>query len=458
MAAPLMPAAISLPVSNRQLLTDLDLLQRHFMRQFFQKYGNQNYSDFLTMEGGAKKVTVQGRDFYHHESRGKLHSKVTVNAQITAPAAGADVTVTITAGDHFRSGADSPLRVGEVVRVSTSGIEGKIVSVNKTTPSAHTATIRPLKSTQAFVSAGSANLAAGELLEFRGVTEAGERSTAPDPLINLTEKISNSTTEIRECWRETDRSLIETMEFDYEGQPFFKYKGMDETQRRFLNNKEFKLMFGDKADNLSAVGGSVGTQGVIPRAIAGGQTVNYTPGSFSISTLNDLTRAALFNGGPMDYHGLLDIYLRQEFDAELFSQYDAGAINWATAGGTQQIAIGYGFRGISLDGFSFLLKTYKPFSPEAVYGATPTTGLPQFRNFGLFLPQGQVSDPKSSSMVPNIRIVINTVEGEPEIKTWQTGAYAKPQPIGEVAEVAVHWITYQGIEMAAANQYLILSR
>ncbi len=101
------------------------------------------------------------------------------------------------------------------------------------------------------------------MLQFMGVTEAGERSTAPDPLIRLPRKISNTTTEIRDVWRETDRSLIEELMYNIDGQPYYKYKGMGDTQRRFMNNKALKLMFGDTADNLGALGGSVGTLGFV---------------------------------------------------------------------------------------------------------------------------------------------------------------------------------------------------
>lgn len=448
-----MPGQVSIPVINRSFMTGLDLLDRHYAKEFVEKFGAQNYHVVLALLG--KSVRVEGRDFYHHESRGKLHSKINVNAQITAPAAGADVTVTLQAGDHFSSGTQSPVRVDEVVRVSTSGVEGKIVSVNKTTPNAHTATIRPLQSGQAFVSAGSANLLAGELLQFMGPTEIGERSTAPDPLVGLTEKITNTTTELRECWRQTDRSLIERTEFEWNGRQFLKYKGTDETERRFLNNMEMKQMFGDIANNLGAVGGSVGTQGVIPRVRIGGTTQTYTAGSLGIPDIQTLTRTALFNGAQKAFHGLCDIYQRQEFSNELFSQYGGGAVDYGSVGGNEELMISYGFKGIYMDGFSIFLKTYEPFSPEAVYGATPTTGTPEFRNFGLFIPQGEMVDPVSKNAMPNIRLVYNAVEGDPLVKSWQTGAFATENKT-EVAELAVHWQAYFGIEMMGSSQYIIL--
>lgn len=454
MAAPLMPSGISLPAANRALLlTDLQMLAPHCYKDFVEIYGQQSYVTILDLLG--RKEFVPGRDFFHFESRGKLHQKVTVQTAVVAPAAGADVTVVATAGDHFNAGSQSPFRVGEVVRISSSGVEGKIVSVNKGTPNAHSAVIRPEKTTAAFVSAGSANLLAGELLEFKGVTEAGERSDAPDPIINLTNKISNTTTEIREVWRETDRSMIEELIFNYDGQPYYKYKGMDESQRKFLNNKAFKLFMGDTADNLGALGGSVGTQGLIPRVRAGGQTVTYTAGSLDIPKIHEVTRTLDFYGGAQEYHWLPDVFQNQEFNDELFTQYNGGAIIWNSVGGSADIAIGYGFSSVAIDGFVFHVRKELIFSPEAVYGAAPTVGVPEFRNFGLFIPQKQYTDPVRKATIPAAQLVYNAVEGSSEIKAWETGAYAKV-PNTNIAEVCVNWLQYCGLRVFGANQFLIL--
>ncbi len=455
MAAPLVPSSISLPVSNRGvLLTDLQLLAPHCYKDFVENYGQQSYITILDMLGKTERI--KGRDFFHFENRGKLHSKVTVQTAVVAPAAGADVTVVATAGDHTNSGTWSPWRVGEVVRISSSGVEGKVVSTNKTTPNAHSAVIRPLKTTAAFVSAGSANLLAAELLQFMGVTEAGERSTAPDPLIPLPRKISNTTTEIREVWRETDRSLIEELNYSYDGQPYYKYKGMGDAQKRFLNDKAFKLMLGDVADNLAALGGSVGTQGLVPRVRIDGQTQAYTAGSLGIPDIHSVGRLLDFNGGAQEYHWLQDTYQNQEFNDELFQQYNGGAIIYNSVGGSGDIAIGYGFASVYIDGYTYHIRKEPMFNPQTVWGAAPGGAIiPEFQNFGLFIPQKQFTDPQRKAMIPAASIVCNEVEGNSDLKVWETGAYAK-NPNSETAELAIHWLGYYGLRVFGANQFVIL--
>jgi len=186
--------AAATSATNRSLLNDLNIFDRSFEKSLVRKYGAENYA-LVQMALGNSVVETKSdnRQFYHYEKRG-LHQAVKVNAQITAPAAGADVTVTLAAESYTSSGTLSPIRVGEVVRIMTSGYEGQIISVNKTTAGAHTATIRPLQVATALVSAGVANLLAGEYLLLRGAVNVGEQSGRLDGMSPLLDKIFNTTT------------------------------------------------------------------------------------------------------------------------------------------------------------------------------------------------------------------------------------------------------------------------
>ncbi len=458
MAGPLSPSAISLPVAAKaQLLTDIQLLAPHCYKDFVENFGEQNYVTILEMLGKKLVEKVPGQTFFHYENSGKLHVAISVATAVVAPAAGADVTVVASAGDHTNSGTWSPWRVGEVVRVASSGIEGKVVSTNKNSAGAHSAVIRPAKTTTAFVSAGSANLLVGETLNFMGVTEAGERSTAPDPMITQLRKFTNTTTEIREVWRETDRSMIEQTIVEFDGQPYIKYKNTRDAQKRFLNNKAFKLIFGDVANNYGLLGGSVGTQGLIPRVRLDGTTTTYTPGNLGISDIHTATRLLDYYGGAQEYHWLQDINQNQEFNDELFTQYNGGALVWNSVGGSKEVSVGYGFASVFIDGYTLHVRKETMFNNQVVFGKNTTAGSGEFDNFGSFIPQKQFTDPQRKVDIPAARVVINEVPGNPEIKYWETGAYAST-PNSEVAELALHWLQYCGLEVFGANQYLILSK
>ena len=280
---------------NRQFVSDLSILKPQYYDKFIEKYGSQNYTQLL--EALGMKATVPSREFFHFETKGKLHSAVQLSGgALASVAAGAAIDVTI--ASSYVDGGKSPLRVGEVVENAATGVQYKITAV----ASATVCTIKPLLSTvDANDDLGASSTA---FLLFRGITEAGEASSKFNSLTGLTEKKTFYTTEIREDFSITDRAKIEELYFEVNGQAYYTYKGLDEAVRRFMNNKEFKLMFGSAADNIT---GTVGATGLIPQIKAGGQ--NYQWGgdsSFTIADFHAIARLADFNGGASEYHMLVD--------------------------------------------------------------------------------------------------------------------------------------------------------
>ena len=426
---------------NRQFVSDLSILKPQYYDKFIQKYGAQNYTQLL--EALGMKATVPSREFFHFESKGKLHTAVQLSGSaISAAAAGVAVDVSISSS--YVSNGISPLRVGEVVENAATGAQYKITAV----ASATACTIKPLlASTDANDDLGANSTA---YLLFRGITEAGEASTKSNSLTGLTEKKVFYTTEIREDFSITDRAKIEELYFEVNGQAYYTYKGLDEAVRRFMNNKEFKLMFGSAADNIS---GTVGTTGLIPQIKAGGQTYQWG-GTFDIDDFHQIARLADFNGGASEYHFLMDSYLRTAVDDALFSKYTAGAIQWAAVGGSQEVAIKYGFDSLKIDGTTFHLKKYLPFNAEAVYGVAPSTSL--YKNSGILIPMKEGRDAQSGDKIPSLRIVTNEVEPGKEVKVWETGALAKV-PTSDKMELNVHHMAYCGVQVFAANQYIAVT-
>lgn len=169
----LQPGSISLAGgANRQLVSLLQLLTPQYYKKYVERYGNEDFTWWLATYGGMEEVYNQ--QYFWFEAYGKLMQSVVSVNQVSAPAAGATVTLTLDAGDHFDNGTESPLRLNETVRVASSNIEGVITSINSGTPYAFTFTVAPKQIAQAFVSAGSANLLAGEILLFGGDMDAGK--------------------------------------------------------------------------------------------------------------------------------------------------------------------------------------------------------------------------------------------------------------------------------------------
>jgi len=429
--AVLQPGGVSTSI-NRQFVSDLSILKPQYFPQFIEKYGSQNYAQLL--EALGMKATVPAKKFGHFESRGKLHDNVKVSSISGGASAGATITIEVDAASTNNS--RSPVRLGEVVENAKNGKQYKITTVTDY----NTFTMTPFDSTEV----ANTTVAAADFLLFRGISEAGEASTKFDSLTGLIEEKTFYTTEIREDFTITDRAKIEELWFEVNGQPYYTYKGLDEAVRRFMNNKEFKLMFGKPQ-------GATGSTGLIPQVEAGGQVTTWG-NTFDIDDFHNLARLADFNGGAQEYHFLMDSYLRSAVDDALFAKYQNGSIVWASVGGSSEVAVKYGFDSLKIDGTTFHLKKYLPFNAEAVYGQSiGTSGY--YARTGLLIPVKDGRDAQSGDKVPSLRIVYNEVEPGKEIKVWETGALAKV-PTSDKMELNVHHMSYCGIQLFAANQFM----
>ena len=458
----LQPGAISLVGGvSRALISDLQLLTPQYYKQYVEKYGSEEFFMWLATYGGMEEV--KNRNFFWFENRGKLMVAVSNLNLVSTPAAGATVSITISADDVFPTN-QSPLRVGETVRIASNNVEGVIITV----PTYNTATIRPKQSTQAF--AGSTgSLIAGEVLIFGGNTDVGEASSSIEPLIHLDKKYENNITEMRESFAATD--LAEMTEVFYNsgvsgsemagggqaGTSYFTYKGLVKSNTRFLNNIEQKLMRGNIQNNSGLnTTTSVGTQGFIPKIEADGETVTYTPGTLDIAKLHEITRIMDVNGCAKDNLWLQDIYQRQNFSDGIFKEFPAGAWVWGANEKSEEANINYGVQSIMIDGYRFGVKKYKQFNTETYTGKTPTTDA--YRNYGIICPQGTARDAKDSTKVyKNITVMYQQpVKGGTVgngIRVWQWGGGSLNPTDGTMRD-HVEMITYRGLRVCAANQFI----
>lgn len=454
--------------ATQAIISGLQLLTPQYYDKYTEKYGPEMYDFFFQWIGAFDgQHIVKNRNFFWFESRGKNQFAATNLAQVSTPAAGATVTVNIPASDLFSSGTLSALRVGETVRVSSSNIEGQILTV----PTPDSATIRPKRSDQAFVSANSTSLLAGEILIFGGLVDVGEASANFEPQVHLDVQYNNNITEVREDFAATD--LAEMTEVFYTngitgdvpagggqaGTSMFTYKSLVKTDVRFVNSIESKLMRGDVVSNTGLLSTtSVGTQGFIPQLVANGETLNYTPGTMDISKLHEVTRIMDVNGCARDNVWLQDIFQSQDFDDGIFAAYPAGAFVWGTGTSSEAAAVSYGTRQLLIDGYLLKVKKYSPWNTEVQTGKTPNTDY--FRNYGVISPLGSVPDAKTYTPMKNISIMVQEPQGGGSvgngIRVWQWGGGSMNPSDGTLRD-HVSMVKYTGLRVCAPNQFVIVS-
>lgn len=464
----LQPGAVSLTNINRQLISDLQLLTPQYYKTYVEKYGNEDFTWWLAAYGGMEEV--KNRNYFWWENRGKLMLGVQAAANVSS-SAGATITLTLAAGDHYNSGTESPLRAKETVRVASTNVEGEILAVDDSTPGAFTFTVRPKISTQSLASSGSTSFLTTDVLLLSGYMDVGEASSGIDPQAHLDQKYENNITEMRETWSATD--LAEATEVWYNsgvsgsemaggaqaGYSYFTYKGLVKSNQRFINNVEFKLMRGNIVNNTGlTTSTSVGSLGIIPKVLADGETIGYTPGSLDIAKMHEITRIMDVNGCAKDNMWLQDIYQRQNFSDGLFKEFPAGAWVWGKNENSEEAAINYGCQSLSIDGYMFKVKKYKQFNSEVTVGLTPVNDF--FRNFGMICPQGETRDAKDyTKAYKNITIMTQPVPkggtiGN-NIRVWQHGG-ASQNPTNGVMTDNVETYTLRGSRVVAANQFIIV--
>lgn len=460
----LQPGAVALQ-ANRALISSLQLLTPQYWNMYVEKYGNEDFTWWLSTFGGMEEV--KNRDFFWFENRGKLMLAVNNLTAVVAPAAGDTVTITISDG-YFDSDQENPIRVGETLRIASSNIEGEVLTLNDGTAGAFVITVRPKISTQAFVSAGSANLLAGETLLLAGDMDAGEASDSIVGQQHLDIKYTNTITEMRESWQATD--LAEMTEVFYNqgvsgdapigqaGTSYFTYKGLVKANTRFKNNVEFKLMRGNVQNN-TGLSNSVGSKGIIPQIEERGETVGYTPGVLDIAKLHEITRIMDVNGCAKQNMWLQDLYQKQNFSDGIFKEYPAGAFVWGQGEKSQEASVAYGFQNFFIDGYMFQTKKYSNFNTEVVYGKTPANDY--FRNYGIIMPLGESRDAKDSSKsYKNITIMMQQPPkggtiGAGGLRVWQHGGGSQNPTNGKM-EDKVEMLCYRGSRVAQANQFIIV--
>lgn len=443
---PAAPAGVALSSVNRAFITAFSMQDRSYLGELDYQYGNESY--VWLMESMGNKTKVTNKEFYHWENRGKLHHSIQVASATGFAGAGANGTVTLASGSHLNSGTQSPVRVGEVVENPKNGIQGKITAVNKTVAGAHTATIEPLRSTDTFT------VSANDYLVFKGLTDMGEASDVADSLVNPARKVTNTITEIREDYKITDLAAMEQVEFSIDGKPYYWYKGTKEAEKRFLNNIEWKLIFGKDVTNTAVTAnGTAGTLGLIPQIESRGGVITSGAGTFDMARFQQISRELDYNGAGPEVQLLQDVIQFQEVQNNLFSKYDQGAVLWASVGGSSEAAAKYGFQSLAIEGRSVHFKKYLNFNVEKTHGVAPTTAY--YRNYGLVLPMGKVRDKESGNMAPIIEVCYLDIPQTGEFNIYDHGGLARNNKTGK-QELINTFVTHKGLRLRGANQCLIV--
>lgn len=442
--------------TSSALFNDMNIIIPDLIPELYDRYGAENYGmliEFMGAIGGAmRSVTETGtsstRQFFHYE-KGRAFPSAYVLADVTGATAGASITITFTSSSLTNSNTENGFQPNTIGYIGSTGVKFQVGTVTATT-----AVLKPVSSTQTLASLGQASTClANETLLLVGNQAAGEASTQMLATNSLIYKITGSTTEIRDDYPITDVAKMNSTPINFGGGNYSYYRlGQTELNKRFMYSVENAAIEGVAATNLS--NGSIGTLGVNSQVASNGPTVDYTIGSMTIGDLQALARALQYSGGKGETHVLQETNQQDDIDNLLFGKYNAGAINYASVGGTEKAAVSYGFKSFNVKGTNFHFWVYANYSPQTVYGINPNIVGSARANFGTVIPQGVTPDAKSGTLQPNMQWVYQEVTPGMRFHTYESGGLANANKTTTMNLVLTQ-ICYMGVRVKAPQQFAL---
>jgi hypothetical protein len=443
------------------IFNELNFVIPDWKEKLMAKYGNTSYmlvSEILG-KGGVVKEDTTSTQTYSHFERGRSFVVVRVNADVTGITSGANVTFVCKSPESYNNGAtgtQSPLNVGQTVKIRSNGRKGTVVSVTRTA-GAFSVVVSP-DGAYSFASGSSTTtLTALDGIEVIGGTQlAGESSLGQLTTQPKLYRYDNTATALRVGCKTSDLAAMNKTQIDFGGSNYIDKLAITNMNLQILYSIEDAIMEGVPYANTT----KIGTIGVLPEVVSRGSEVDYVIGTFGASDFQNVTRVIDNNGGPAEYHLLQDLNQRQNINTTIFGLYPNGMISYGSVGFGGEAAVAYGFKSFSTDTVSFHFHRYKGFSAPSMFGYTPSTaaGLGDYRaNFGLGVPQGEFRDAKTNEGMSSMDWVYwknPDIPTSQKIYSWGMG-YTQATKTEEASN-SYHQIAYVGSRVVAAEQFVLI--
>ena len=449
------PAAYATGITTG-IFNELNFVIPDYIPEIIAKYGNTSYMLISEILGNSTVETAQTHtNTYSHFEKGRGFGSGIVLAAVAQGAVGAPISVTLKSPDSYNNGAtgtQSPFLLNQTVKLRSNGLKYKVTNITRTT-GAFVVELTPMGAYTVHSGTGT-TINAGEGLETFGNQLAGESSDSQGTQQKKMYRYDNTATVLRASVKASDLAGMNKTQINFGNGNFYEPALAVQTMNEnMLVNIEDAVLEGVPYSNIA---GTVGTVGVMVDVAARGSEIDYVTQSFAIGDFQNLTNVLDSNGGPMEYHFLQDLKQRQDINNLLFGIYRNGAISYGSAGGNAVNSAAYGFNGFSTDAFTFHFHRYKGFTPQMVFGYTPTQG--DYRaNFGLAVPQGTTVDAKDNTTRPYMQFVYQQnpdITAGQKIYSWELG-YTKGTKTTEASN-KYEQICYVGSRTVAAEQFSFL--
>lgn len=437
---------------NLALATGYGILDRDFRKELGMKVPKFNALSFMReLEGRLEpleKTKVHAPYFY--EEGDWFNAAVTIAAVDTGTPG--QVTITLSAADHFDSGAKSYPLVNNLCIFENETV-GFAYSITRTT-NAHTVVIKPTNASQAVQTAA----VVGTKVIFYG-NLFGEASDTPETRVPYVSKITNTIHTSRKAYKVTDWSAQNEVEFEFKGQKYLYVKGLEELADQFSMEEELNLILTAQVDTLvDASGASLkSANGLIPQVNANGQSVEYFDDP-DLAFFQDTVLTMSDNYGDSEYFVGQGKNFSLGTDNWLVDFTDGGdnRLSFNAFDGGQTQAVKFDFKSISLGGTTLHFQTWEILSHKNSLGS----GDNPYRYMAIMIPTGMGIDGESRNAVPYMRMRYSEPQGAPwevqgDVKTFEHGGASKRGATNGVQQRLVEMISYKLLEIRNREKFVI---
>ena len=228
--------------------------------------------------------------------------------------------------------------------------------------------------------------------------------------------------------------------------------------RRFMNECEMTMLLGEKITNLTLAntagqGTVTVTEGLLPFIENNGNTIGYSSiTGFTIADLDNAVKTLDREKGAKENTIWAGINLSLGMDDTFMNLMQDGAISYGAFSGNQEKAIDLQFSSFKRGNYQFHKKTYDLFNDQKTLGAVGQ----EFPDIAMVIPVGNVAEGKTKMMVPSLRM--NYLEGKGngysrDMEEWLTGG-ANGVYNTATDEINMHYRAHRGFEGFAGNRFL----
>ena len=456
------PSVVQSPTTYNYV-SSLDLVQNlhkpEIDSEFVRRYGDQNITGFMEMQGYMNPVSAIE---YSHYEDDWLHEVVHPSVQTGAAN---NATVTLTAQDSFTvNNGNSPYI--QTVPASSDAYTPRdqdiimfpdrtLAMVTNVTGAAFDVT--PLQDGTAIPT----TTVADELVIIGNAhAEQSGQPLSRNGRVNLYTnnlmiKKSTNTVSGTEAGVQT---WIEVPDKNGRMGYLWYFESGYQEYRRFMNECEMTMLLGEKITNLTLAntagqGTVTVTEGLLPFIENNGNTVGYSSiTGFTLADLDNAVKTLDREKGAKENTIWAGINLSLGMDDTFMNLMQDGAISYGAFSGSQEKAIDLQFSSFKRGNYQFHKKTYDLFNDQKTLGAVGQ----EFPDIAMVIPVGNVAEGKTKMMVPSLRM--NYLEGKGngysrDMEEWLTGG-ANGVYNTATDEINMHYRAHRGFEGFAGNRFL----